>query len=154
MYSFTVTIVYKYILIGQSQLLSLIQAGSVTSQPLTRKIAFQLLCAPFPDSPISSFLVSHFLFPRSWFYQYPMRNAKLKHGANNTSTIKSTISPFFTALSAIDIHILSHCWSLIGLLRTGISLLLPLWCLPPHAAIIVQCNLLTFFIVLIAISNS
>jgi len=68
----TVTIVhgfFKYILIEQSQLLSPIQAGSVTSPPFTRKIVFPFLYAPFPIS--THFLISHFPFPISTFLVLP-----------------------------------------------------------------------------------
>jgi len=57
----------EYILIEQSPLLhSTIQAGS----SIRNKARFHFCVHHFTFPPISSFFVSHFLFPRSWFYQY------------------------------------------------------------------------------------
>jgi len=58
----------EYILIEQSPLLhATIQAGS----SIRNKARSHFRVHHFTFPPISSFLVSHFLFLRSWFYQCP-----------------------------------------------------------------------------------
>jgi len=74
---YTIHELVEYILIEQSPLLhATIQAGS----SIRNKARSHFRVHHFTFPPISSFLVSHFLFPRSWFYQCP----PLLHVASRT----------------------------------------------------------------------